>query len=247
MKIIAVTQARTGSTRLPGKILKTIQGETLLEIHVRRILRSKHISKLIIATTTNQQDDEVENLARTLGVEVSRGSESDVLDRFYQALKNERPDYVVRLTSDCPLIDANLIDEVIQYTINNALDYCTNTLVEHFPDGEDVEVFTFKALEEAWKKADKTYMKEHVTPYIRENGTYSGGSLYRSDNFPCEDNYGNVRLTVDEEKDLQVVTELVAELGTQGSWKDYANKYRNAASISNMNADIKRNEGFKKQ
>lgn len=246
MKIIAVTQARTGSTRLPNKILKTIQGETLLEIHVRRILRSKRISKLIIATTTVQQDDEVIKLAKELDVQVSRGSESDVLDRFYQALKDERPDYVVRLTSDCPLIDANLIDEVVQFTIHNKLDYCTNTLVEHYPDGEDVEVFTFKALEEAWQKAEKPYMREHVTPYIRENGTFSGGSLYRSDNFPCEKNYGNVRLTVDEEKDLAVITQLVTELGTQCGWKEYAEKYLTATSISDLNADIKRNEGFKK-
>ncbi len=246
MKIIAVTQARTGSTRLPNKILKAIQGETLLEIHVRRILRSKLISKLIIATTINELDDQVVHLAKELGVQVSRGSESDVLDRFYQALKNERPDYVVRLTSDCPLIDPKLIDEVIDYTINNALEYCTNTLVEHFPDGEDVEVFPFKALEEAWQKADKPYMREHVTPYIRENGTYSGGTLYRSDNFSAKENYGNVRLTVDEEKDLQVVTELVAELGTESTWKEYADKYRSADSINNINADIKRNEGFKK-
>ncbi len=246
MKIIAVTQARTGSTRLPNKILKTIQGETLLEIHVRRILRSKRISKLIIATTTGQQDDEVIKLAKELDVQVSRGSESDVLDRFYQALKDERPDYVVRLTSDCPLIDANLIDELIQFTIHNKLDYCTNTLVEHYPDGEDVEVFTFKALEEAWQKAEKPYMREHVTPYIRENGTFSGGSLYRSDNFPCEKNYGNVRLTVDEEKDLAVITQLVNELGTQCGWKEYAEKYLTATSISDLNADIKRNEGFKK-
>lgn len=246
MKIIAVTQARTGSTRLPNKILKTIQGETLLEIHVRRILRSKRISKLIIATTTGQQDDEVIKLAKQLDVQVSRGSESDVLDRFYQALKDERPDYVVRLTSDCPLIDANLIDEVVQFTVHNKLDYCTNTLVEHYPDGEDVEVFKFKALEEAWQKAEKPYMREHVTPYIRENGTFSGGSLYRSDNFPCEKNYGNVRLTVDEEKDLAVITQLVNELGTQCGWKDYAEKYLTATSISDLNADIKRNEGFKK-
>lgn len=246
MKIIAVTQARTGSTRLPNKILKTIQGETLLEIHVRRILRSKRISKLIIATTTVQQDDEVIKLAKELDVQVSRGSESDVLDRFYQALKDERPDYVVRLTSDCPLIDANLIDEVVQFTIHNKLDYCTNTLVEHYPDGEDVEVFTFKALEEAWQKAEKPYMREHVTPYIRENGTFSGGLLYRSDNFPCEKNYGNVRLTVDEEKDLAVITQLVTELGTQCGWKEYAEKYLTATSISDLNADIKRNEGFKK-
>lgn len=246
MKVLAITQARTGSTRLPNKILKTINGISLLELHINRIKRSKLISELIVATTTNKSDDEVETMCKHLKVDVSRGSENDVLDRFYKAAINYKPDYVVRLTSDCPLIDAQLIDSVIDHTVTHQLDYCTNTLVEHFPDGEDIEVFKYTALETAWKEADKPYMREHVTPFIRENGTFSGGSKFKSGNFPCEKNYGAVRLTVDEQKDLEVITHLINKIGNERSWQDYAELYLSDPEINQINSNIKRNEGFKK-
>ena len=104
-KVIAITQARLGSTRLPGKVLLKIGTESLLEIHLRRILQSKSIDRLILATTTQPEDNAIVEEARRLGVPVTRGSVDDVLDRFYQSIKGEKPDYVVRLTSDCPLID----------------------------------------------------------------------------------------------------------------------------------------------
>lgn len=246
MNVLAITQARTGSTRLPNKILKTINGKMLLELHIDRIKRSKLINDLVVATTTNSTDNEVEALCKNLNINVSRGSENDVLDRFYQAALSFKPNYIVRLTSDCPLIDPQLIDSVIEYTLSNNLDYCTNTLIEHYPDGEDIEVFKFSALETAWKEADKLYMREHVTPFIRENGTFSGGTKFKSDNFPCDKNYGAVRLTVDEQKDLDVVTLLINKLGTNNSWIDYAELYLNDPDINKINSNIKRNEGFKK-
>ena len=246
MNVIAVSQARTGSTRLPNKILKKINGKTLLSIHIERILRSKQINKLIIATTTHKSDDEVITLCNELNVQSFRGDETNVLDRFYQAVKNEKADYVVRLTSDCPLIDAQLIDELIQHTIMNKLDYCANILLETFPDGEDIEVISFKALETAWKEADKNYQKEHVTPYIRENSTFKGGTRFRSDNIASEINYGNVRLTVDEQKDLEVMQIIIGNLGTDKGWKEYADYYLNNDSVRQLNSNIKRNEGFKK-
>ncbi len=246
MNIIAVSQARTGSTRLPNKILKTIEGKTLLSIHIDRILRSKEISKLIIATTINKSDDEVVTLCNEMKVQSFRGDETNVLDRFYQAVKNEKADYVVRLTSDCPLIDAQLIDEVIKHTIKNKLDYCANILLETFPDGEDIEVMSFKALETAWKEADKNYQTEHVTPFIRENSTFNGGTRFKSDNIKSEKNYGSVRLTVDEQKDLDVMEIIIKKLGTDKGWKEYADCYLNDTSINQLNSNIKRNEGFKK-
>lgn len=143
MKIIAITQARAGSTRLPGKILKKIGEQTLLEIHIERILKSETISQLIVATTTKPDDKLIFDKMSEMGIQSYRGSENDVLDRFYQAVKNEDADYVIRLTSDCPLIDAKLIDKVVRYTIKNDLDYCTNTLLTKYPDGQDIEVFKF--------------------------------------------------------------------------------------------------------
>ena len=246
MKVIAVSQARTGSKRLPNKVLKEINGKSLLEIHIDRILRSKKINKLIIATTKNKSDDIIEQICSNMKITCFRGDENNVLDRFYQAVKHERAEYIVRLTSDCPLIDAELIDKVVNHTLMNKLDYCSNVLLETFPDGEDVEVISYKALEAAWKEADKNYQTEHVTPFIRENSTFMGGKRFSSDNISSEKDYGKVRLTVDEQKDLEVMGLLISKLGTSKSWMEYAEEYLNNDDINKLNSNIKRNEGFKK-
>lgn len=246
MKVIAVSQARTGSTRLPNKVLKKINGKSLLEIHIDRILRSKKISKLIIATTKNKSDDIIEQVCSNMKITCFRGDENNVLDRFYQAVKHEDAGYIVRLTSDCPLIDAELIDKVVDHAVMNKLDYCSNILLETFPDGEDIEVISYKALEAAWMEADKNYQKEHVTPFIRENSTFMGGKRFSSDNVSSEKDYGKVRLTVDEQKDLEVMELLISKLGTDRSWKEYADKYLSDEEINTLNSTIKRNEGFKK-
>jgi spore coat polysaccharide biosynthesis protein SpsF len=128
LKILAITQARIGSTRLPEKILKTIKDESLLEIHLKRILQAKLITKLKVATTIEPDAEKIIAVADKLGVEVYKGSINNVLDRFYHTALSEKPDWVVRLTSDCPLIDPIVIDKVIQYAISNDLDYVSNTL-----------------------------------------------------------------------------------------------------------------------
>jgi spore coat polysaccharide biosynthesis protein SpsF len=247
MNIIAVTQARSGSTRLPNKILKKINGETLLQIHLTRILKSVRMNKLIIATTINEKDNEIVNICKAMRLNYYRGSEENVLDRFYQAVIKENPTYIVRLTSDCPLIDAKLIDEVIDFTIKNDFDYCSNTFIEDFPDGEDIEVMKFSALEKAWKNADKKYQREHVTTYIREHSSFMGGALFKSGNFPSPGKYGQVRLTVDEQKDFEVISTMISNLGVERSWLEYAQYYLNNQGISKLNSEIKRNEGFRKE
>lgn len=246
LKVIAITQARSGSSRLPNKVLKKINNTSLLEIHIRRIIKSKLINELVVATTNNENDDEIVEICEMMNVSYYRGSENNVLDRFYNAAKSRNPALIVRLTSDCPLIDPMLIDEVINFSIKNDLDYCSNTFIEDFPDGQDVEVMKFSALEYAWKNADKRYQKEHVTPYIRENSTFMKGNIFLSDNFKSFKNYGAVRLTVDEQKDFEVISQLISELGTEKSWLDYADFYRDNENISKINQGIKRNEGFKK-
>lgn len=247
MKIIAITQARVGSSRLPNKVLKKVNDKTLLEIHLKRILKSDKIDELLVATTTNTSDDAIAAICDTMGLPYYRGSESNVLDRFYQAIKKKNPTHVVRLTSDCPLIDAELIDEIIGFAVEKDLDYCSNTFIENFPDGQDVEVMKFSALEQAVKNADKEYQKEHVTPYIREHSSFMGGKLFRSDNFPCPGKYGNTRLTVDEQKDLDVITLLINDLGMEKKWEEYATYYENNQHIHSINSTIKRNEGFRKK
>lgn len=245
MDVLAITQARTGSTRLPNKILKTIKGKSLLEIHLERILKSKKISKLVVATTIDKNDRLIVNIATKIGVDFYRGSVEDVLDRFYHTAKQYNPKWVVRLTSDCPLIDASLIDEVIKKAQKENLDYCSNTLIEAYPDGEDIEVFKFHSLEKAWIEAKSHSDREHVTPFIKNNSSCLGGKIFKSNNFPCSNNYNKVRLTVDEPEDFEVIKYLINKLGFDAGWIDYTNEYLKNNYISSLNRDVERNEGLK--
>lgn len=241
-KILAITQARTGSTRFPNKIMKKIKDKTLLKIHVDRIKKSKRINSVIIATTNKQNDDLIENEAFKLKVNCFRGSEDDVLDRFYQAAKNYEPDYIVRLTSDCPLIDPNLIDEIIDQTIKNNADYCSNTLIESYPDGQDVEVFTFKSLKKTWEESILKSDREHVTPFMKNNKIQFNLVNFHSKNLE----YEKVRMTIDEPEDFEVITFLINKLGFDESWQNYAKLYLNDKNISRLNNSIIRNEGYLK-
>lgn len=244
MDVLAITQARTGSTRFPNKVLKAINGKSLLEIHLERILKSKKISKLVVATTINEKDKIISDIASKIGIEYYKGSEEDVLDRFYKAAKKYNPNWIVRLTSDCPIIDAKLIDQVINMAQIENLDYCSNTLIEAYPDGQDIEVFKFDSLKVAWREAKKNSDREHVTPYIKDNSSFLLGQKFKSNNYPCNKNYYHVRLTVDEIEDFKVIEYLINKLGLDAEWRDYTEEYLNNNFISTLNKNIVRNEGF---
>lgn len=172
---LLIIQARMGSSRLPGKVLKTIKGLPLLEIQNQRIKASKLVDKIIIATTTNKEDDAIEGFCQEKNMLCFRGSDWDVLDRYYQAAKNHHPTNVIRVTSDCPLHHHSVIDFVIHEYLNSGKDYFSNSNhePEYLEDGFDVEVFSFKALETAWAEAKLLSQREHVTPYIKNSGKFS--------------------------------------------------------------------------
>lgn len=236
-KVILVTQARMGSTRLPGKVLKQINGKALLEIHLERLQRAKNVDKIIVASTVNEEDEAIIQLANQLKISSFRGAENDVLARYYECLKDYRPEWVVRVTSDCPLIDPALIDAVVSCAVVNDAVYCSNTYLEQFPDGQDIEVFKFSALEKAYQTADLTSDREHVTPYIRKNTQVLS--------FPCFSNFSQVRMTVDEQVDFDVVEALCNNLGIEATWLDYTNFLLNT-DLKNINSQIERNEGYQK-
>lgn len=246
MSVVVITQARSGSSRLPNKVLKKIGDKTLLQIHIERIKKAKQIDDIYIATTVEKSDSVIEELAKKLGVKYYRGSENDVLDRFYQTVKDIKPNFIVRLTSDCPLIDPKLIDEVVGEAKAQNLDYYSNGLVENYPDGQDIEVFKFTALEKAWEEATLTSEREHVTPYIRKNSTFYGQSLFTSNNHGLDENYKNVRLTVDEPNDFEVIKMLINDLGLDKDWRTYTDYYLSNEKINTLNKDIVRNEGYLK-
>ena len=219
MRTVALIQARMGSTRLPGKTLKEVNGKTLIEIMLHRLDKCQKIDKIIVASSTEKNNDELEQHVKDLGHYCFRGSENDVLDRFYKAIEKEQYDYVVRLTADCPLIDPVLIDKVIQTTITSKKDYGSNISPgkEHFPDGQDTEVFKYKVLEDAWNKARLPSEREHVTPYIRTNlNNIFSNFIYENDT-----NFNYIRMTVDTHEDFDAIELLVNELGIDSSWLDY--------------------------
>ncbi len=164
--VTAIVQARLGSTRLPGKTMMPLEGEPLLGHLVRRIRKSQLISGIIIATTTQERDDRIVRFAEEKNVRWYRGSENDVLDRFYQAALLHQLQTIVRVTPDCPMLDPRVTDRVIEKFLEGGHDYVSNVLTPPYPDGLDTEVFSFAALERAWKEARLPSDREHVTAYI---------------------------------------------------------------------------------
>jgi spore coat polysaccharide biosynthesis protein SpsF (cytidylyltransferase family) len=243
IKTVLVTQARTGSSRLPGKVLMEVNNTPLLKIHLDRLRLSKNIDKIIVATTMNKEDDIIEKIGTEWGYEVYRGSENDVLDRFYQAVKNIKPIWIVRVTSDCPLIDPLLVDKVIEITKGENKDYGSNVIDETFPDGQDVEIFKFSALEKAWNEANKLSEREHVTSYIRNNSDIKSGNLFSAISYKNNTDYSKIRMTVDEQKDFELINKIIIELGTKHTWIDYT-EYIIKNELGNINGNIIRNEGY---
>ncbi|NQW43609.1 MAG: LPS biosynthesis protein, partial [Bacteroidetes bacterium] len=192
-------------------------------------------------------DDAIVDLCNSLDVKVARGEIDDVLDRYYQSVKHLQAKWIVRVTSDCPLIDPHLIDEVISFAIKNKLEYCSNTLQPMFPDGQDVEVFSFDSLEKAYFEATLDSEKEHVTPYILKNSTYRNGKKFLSDNFlNTFGDYSKVRITLDEQNDFELLKKIIVQMGTNKTWKEYSDYIIKNKSVFNLNKHINRNEGLNK-
>jgi spore coat polysaccharide biosynthesis protein SpsF (cytidylyltransferase family) len=243
VKTVLITQARTGSTRLPGKVLMEINEVPLLKIHLDRLKKSKKVDKIIVATTNNPEDNIIEELVSNWGYDIYRGSEHDVLDRFYQAVKEINPIWVVRVTSDCPLIDPILVDKVIEVTQLESKDYGSNVIDETFPDGQDVEVFKFSALVTAWKDAKKDSEREHVTPYIRNNSNLKGGKIFSAISYKNNIDFSNIRITVDEPNDYILINKVITELGYNQGWLEYT-QYIINNKLEIINGNIIRNEGY---
>lgn len=191
-----------GSTRLPGKVLKTIKGKTLLEILIERLRQCKTLGKIIIATTDNKKDDVVVELAKKINCDYFRGDEDDVLDRFYRGAKEFEADIVVRISGDCPFHDPKIIDDVVDFYLENQdkYDYVSNVNPPTFPDGLDLWVFSFKILEQVWKEAKLKSEREHVCPYIWKNPR-----LFKIGHFEADKDYSHLRWTVDDATDFEFV------------------------------------------
>lgn len=230
-----------GSTRLPGKILSEINGVPLLQHLIRRTSKSKKITKIVVATTTSAEDDATEHFCRENQLECFRGSNEDVLDRYYQTAK-QYPEYdtVVRLTGDCPLIDPEVIDQVVELFEKGDYDYVSNVNPPTFPDGLDVEVFRRSALEEAWRDSELTSEREHVTLFIRQ------GEKFKKGNLSGQEDLSSYRFTVDQLEDLAVVKFLIENSDENSNYRNHIELINRHPDIKKLNLTAKRNEGLAK-
>jgi glutamate-1-semialdehyde 2,1-aminomutase len=202
MKVIAIVQARMGSTRFPGKVLKSIVGMPMIELLLNRLSESKELDEVVLATSNEKNNEKLIALVQSLGYRCTIGSENDVLNRYYESAKSIETDAIVRITGDCPLVDPKLVDKCIIDFKNSNVDYYSNTDPLTFPDGLDVEIISFDSLERANNEALSKFDREHVTPYIRNSKSFSRSSL------KCNENLSHERWTVDEPEDLIVVTNI---------------------------------------
>lgn len=211
MKVVCLVQARVGSTRLPGKILKEICGKTILHHEIDRLKKCKEIDEIVIATTDKEDDDKIVNEAKKLSVKYFRGSENDVLSRFYYSAKENNADIIVRVTSDCPCIDFEILDKMLIYFKEKykekQVDYLSNTIKRTYPRGYDIEIFTFSALEKSYINAEKEYEREHVTPYI-----YDKTNNFLKLSFENKEDYSKYRVTLDTIEDFIVIKNIFENL-----------------------------------
>lgn len=231
-----IIQARMGSSRLPGKVMQKVdKDDTVLDFVIKQLQGSKKIEKILVATTNLTEDDVICKHLSLRNIMCYRGSPEDVLDRYYQCARMYSVDTIVRITADNPLVDPNVVDMVINEYRRRKCDLATNTIHRTFPYGTEVEVFSFKVLEKAWRYAKMPSEREHVTPFIRE--PRNGFSLINVTN---TEDYSHLRYTVDRNEDLQVVREIVKNITSRPILTlDIIELYKNRPEIFEINKNVK--------
>jgi spore coat polysaccharide biosynthesis protein SpsF len=235
MRIVAIIQARMGSSRLPGKVLKDLGGATVLGRVLNRLGRSRLIQDLLVATTTEPADNAIVEHCERTGQKVFRGSDRDVLDRYYRAAKYSDAEVVVRITSDCPVIDPQVADATIRAFLDRRADYVSNTRVRTYPRGLDTEVMTVQVLERAWRESSNPHQREHVTPYIYENpGDFKLHGI--ENDADCSQH----RWTLDTPEDLQLLRVIYARFGGRDDfgWREILELVEGDPSLADINRRI---------
>lgn len=241
MKIVGIIQARMSSIRLPGKVLRDLCGETMLARVVHRTRRAALQDEVVVATTTKSVDDAVVIECGRLGVSVFSGSEFDVLDRYYRVAKKFQAEVVVRITADCPLIEPEILDQVVrEFLTNQPLDFATNRLLPRtFPRGQEIDVMSFDALERAWREDKNPTWREHVTPYIYQHPEKFS---IRSVTHPGVD-YSSMRWTVDTGADLDFVRCIYEHFGhDRFSWYEVLTLLRQHPEWLEINQQVVQKE-----
>lgn len=234
--VAIIIQARMRSTRLPGKVLKSILGRPMLSYLIERIKRVKHADQIVIATTTRKEDHAIFDYCVKAGIPCYRGDEENVLERYLETAKEFGAEVIVRITADCPLIDPAVVDLVIERFLHERPDYAGNTLTLTYPRGMDTEVFTKEALEDAARAADKQSEREHVTLYI-----YRHPERFKLLNVPFKENRSDIRLTVDTEEDFKLIDAIISKLypvNPEFSLGDILKLLQENTDLANLNRHI---------
>jgi spore coat polysaccharide biosynthesis protein SpsF len=242
MKTVLIAQARMGSTRLPGKVMKDILKRPMLEHFIRRLKMVKNADDIVIATPGGKGEEPIRQLCERLKVNVFnafKGSQEDVLSRYYEAAKHNRADVIVRITSDCPVIDPEIIDNMIKMFLDSSgkADYLSNALKRTYPRGLDTEVFSFNALERACNEAEKDYEREHVTSYI-----YEHPERFRLLGFESPVDYSDHRWTVDTVEDFELITKIYEALYPHNEkflLKDILELFKRSPQLAEINREIR--------
>ncbi|MDD6401201.1 MAG: glycosyltransferase family protein [Lachnospiraceae bacterium] len=244
MKYLVMIQARCGSTRLPNKVLADLSGKPDLQRVIERVRQSKLIDEVMVITSIEKNNLPLIKLCTELDTRVFVGSENDVLDRYYQAAKLLEPEYVIRITADCPMFDWRYLDMAIEQ-LEMDTDYI-GEMTESFPDGLDIEIMKYSALEQSWKEATLTSEREHVTQYIRKHP-----EKYNIKNLECPiKGIGDKRWTLDEDKDYEMISKVYEYFASEGKeffvTEDVLDFLKYHPEIECLNCNIERNEGLKK-
>jgi glutamate-1-semialdehyde 2,1-aminomutase len=239
-RTVAIVQARTGSTRFPNKVMREICGTPMIGLLLRRLARSKRVDEIVLATSDTVRDDVLAEYVQNLGYQVYRGSESDVLDRYCQAARQAKADVVVRVTGDCPLIDASVVDHVCEEFERAAVEYASNVEPPTYPDGLDTEVFSRSALETAWREARAASEREHVTPFLR------AGNRFKRVNVSHTEDRSDERWTVDVPADYVVVRKIFEHFHPRGdfTWLEVMQLRAEQPELFMGNQQLSRNEGM---
>lgn len=233
MKIVAVIQARMGSSRLPGKVLKNLGGDSVLARVVSRVRKARTIEKVLIATSGAPADEEIVSECKRIEVGVFRGSELDVLDRYYRAANSVEAEVVVRITSDCPLIDPEVTDLTVERFLAERPDYASNVQERTYPRGLDTEVMTMRALERAWREAKEDYEREHVTPYL-----YQNPAMFKVLSVTGDGDYSRYRWTLDTPEDLEFLETVYNRFQGDFTWHDVLDLLEREPELAEINRNV---------
>ena len=238
-----IIQARINSTRLPGKVMMNVDDSNpLLYYVISQLSNSKFIEKMVVATTTNEDDDIICDFTKNQNVDCFRGNEIDVLDRYYQCAKKYSFSTIVRIPADKPLIDPFIMDKMIKFFNSNSFDYVTNFLPLTFPSGTEVEIFSFQALETAWKKAKLPSEREHVTPYF-----YNNKNKFKIFNYENKIDLSHLRYAIDRKEDLELVKLLISRIKKRPILlDDVLNQFNIDPKLIDINKDVNYYEGYEK-